>query len=248
MQTNIKPTDLRLLTFLAVFSSCCMLIAMIFAYKVIQTGTWSIHIPWTDGLMAIGPFHFPGGFIVFPMSYVLSDIVAELYGPKMARHFVWLLVFCMIFFSIIAFCILHLPSPAHLDLNKAKMLPAYQALFGKSLRLCVGFVCGLFISLLINIYIINKWRILVKGKYFWLRSVGSSTIGEGMFSVVCGFIIYTGVLSFGHYLILTLDIWLFKLIYTAIAAYPARILVNLMKQKGYGVQYQHVPSLSIPQT
>lgn len=200
----------RYFNLLAVLSVTCMLVAMLLPYKIVQ----------------IGSFTFPGGVLIFPSSYIFSDVIAEVYGYKMARQLIWITIAAMCLFSTAIYFSIHLPSPPTWHLQHE-----YNVVLGSSLRAFVGFTVGLLISDFINVYAISKWKIMIKGRYFWLRSMGSTAIGEAAFSVVAGLILYTGKISFSTYLHLTASIWFFKVLYNGVAVYPAFLLAAFLKRR-----------------
>ena len=68
------------------------------------------------------------------------------------------------------------------------------------------------------------------GRYFWLRSLCSTAIGEATFSVIGGTLAYAGVLPWSKIVFLMLDGYLFKMLYALIAVWPAAMLVGLLKK------------------
>ena len=86
------------------------------------------------------------------------------------------------------------------------------------------------ISSYANIRLLTKWKILTRGKYFWLRSVGSSSIGETIYSSLNIWLILFGSLEFTK--LPQLIFWSFslKILYTVILAYPASVLVQIIKK------------------
>ncbi|MEM1244258.1 MAG: queuosine precursor transporter [Pseudomonadota bacterium] len=194
---------------ITVITTTCMLIAMLLPYKLVQ----------------LGPFIFPGGVLVFPLSYIFSDIITEVYGYTMARQLIWILILAMCLFASTIAISIHLPSPSTWHEQAA-----FDTVLGTNFRSFIGFTTGLLVSDFINVFIISKWKILTRGKYFWLRSIGSSAMGEAMFSIVTGLIVYVGVLSFHQFIHLTISVWLFKLIYTSIFTYPAYLIAKHLKR------------------
>ena len=65
-------------------------------------------------------------------------------------------------------------------------------------------------------------------KYFWIRCIGANAMGEMVFSIVCGLISYYKMVNFGLYLKLTIDVWLFKMVYISILSYPLSGVVYLL--------------------
>jgi len=125
-------------------------------------------------LILIDGGYITGGTFIYFLSPLLTDVVAEVYGYRAARQMLWCGLFAMLFFAISVAITLRLPYPV-LWKNVANSYDV--ALRSTSRGVIVGDV-AIMVGQLVNAYLISKWRILVKGKYFWLRSVGSSIIGD----------------------------------------------------------------------
>ena len=120
-----------------------------------------------------------------PFYYYLTDLLTEVYGYKYARQATWMMFFCCIIFSSIITLIIKSPPSAYSG--------DYNFAFGHLFRTTFG---GTFVTILtstfVNSYIISKWKILIRGKYFWLRSLGASGIGEAVEVFLECLILYAG--------------------------------------------------------
>ncbi len=120
------------------------------------------------------PFGYTSaGQLTFPLFFILNDIIAEVYGYKFCRRMLWVAFFLQFLVTLYCLGIIHLPAPlAHK--NKSDMVIVILGdLFRRSLNIFVAFI----LSGILNIYFLTKWKILTQGKYFWLRSIGSSGLG-----------------------------------------------------------------------
>ena len=61
---------------------------------------------------------------------------------------------------------------------------SYDQVLGKLPRVAIASFLAIFVGAFINAYAISKWKILLRGRYFWLRSLGASAIGEFIFTIV----------------------------------------------------------------
>lgn len=111
--------------------------------------------------------------LIIPFRYLLCDIVSETYGYHVAKKFIlWMLV-CGFLFSFIVSNIIKLPAPTYWH-----HFAAYEFVLGGSFKIALYASLGMIIGSFINIYLVSKWKTLVRGKYFWLRSLGGSIFGE----------------------------------------------------------------------
>ena len=133
----------------------------------------------------------PGGILIFPFTFFFADIITEVYGYKQARQLVWVSVFCLMFFVTVSNICMLIPS-APIDRDGGAFLTVFRdypkALLGIGSATIVGF--------LTNNYILAKLKILAKGKYYWIRSIASTSIGHAIFSFTWAIIFYSGVMSF----------------------------------------------------
>ncbi|WP_240001887.1 queuosine precursor transporter [Parvibium lacunae] len=127
-------------------------------------------------LPIVGAVTFSAGVLFFPISYIFGDILTEVYGYKYDRRAVWAGFGALLFASLMSWIVLQLP-PA----NNAFM-QTYQAhlegVFGNTPRIVLGsiiaFCCGSFA----NSFVLAKMKLLTQGKQLWMRTIGSTLVGE----------------------------------------------------------------------
>jgi uncharacterized integral membrane protein (TIGR00697 family) len=186
-----------------------MIIAMLFTYRIIK----------------VGPFMTPGAVFIFAMTYTVADIITEIYGFNLAKQVIWSTFFCIIFFNLTCFFLIRLPVPSGSNYEQA-----YNLIFSHGISLMLGFAISFVLSDLINAFAINHWRALLKGKYFWLRSIGSSAVGETLFGIIAAALMYSHYMSFGVFVRVIASTWCFKIITSILMAYPATVVVELLKK------------------
>jgi len=205
-----KEKKYRYLVFLSMFFITEMLVSAIAVKRAI----------------VIGPFIEPGGILIFPLTYFFSDIITEVYGYSMSRHILWCGLACQFLFSIIILIIMKLPAAPFWHNQKS-----FEDIFGHMLFYCITTTVGTMVGGFVNIYIVSKFKIIMKGKYFWLRSLGSSTIGEFLFSVIALTPLFIQSISIQDAFKIAVDAYLFKVLYGLIAVIPASFIVSFLKQK-----------------
>ncbi len=127
----------------------------------------------------IGGFTFGAGILFFPISYIFGDILTEVYGFARSRRVVWAGFAAMAFASFMSWFILVLP-PA----SGWKDQQAYQAIFGQTYRIVIASLVAYWAGEFTNSYTLAKIKILTQGKHLWLRTIGSTLIGEGVDSLI----------------------------------------------------------------
>lgn len=163
--------------------------------------------------------------IVFPISFTIADIITELYGYKISRVIIWLGIFSQFLLTILTLILIHLPSPSSFHYNSD-----YIYVFGNLLTVFVAGLVASIASSFLNIYLLTKWGIILNGKYFWLRSLGSTLIGELAYTIIASVIILFHTQK-SEILEFIIAILIFKIVYLLILIYPANKLTMSLKNR-----------------
>ena len=124
-------------------------------------------------------FTFGAGVLFFPISYIFNDVLTEVYGYSRARKVVWAGFGAIIFASFMSWVIVALP-PAEGWTDQ----PAYKTVFGQTPRIVFASLTAFFVSELANSYVLAKMKIKTSGRHLWMRTIGSTIVGEGVDSAV----------------------------------------------------------------
>jgi uncharacterized integral membrane protein (TIGR00697 family) len=127
----------------------------------------------------IGSFTFGAGVLFFPISYIFGDVLTEVYGYARARKVVWAGFAAMIFASIMSTVIVKLP-PAPGWPHQA----AYETVFGSTPRIVLASIGAFFCGEFANSFVLAKMKILTSGKFLWVRTIGSTIVGEAVDSLI----------------------------------------------------------------
>ena len=176
-------------------------------------------------LVDVGDITMSAASIIFPLTYWITDITTEVYGYRLTRKLIWLTTIFNVVFAVLITILLNLPSP-----STWKMGAAFHGVFKNLLFVCVMHVIASPVSYFLNAYLISKWKILVKGKYFWLRSIGSTMIGEIIFSIIMTSVTWHSNQSISIYNLIFIT-YLTKVLWAIIGAYPATLMVHILKRK-----------------
>ena len=176
-------------------------------------------------LVQVGPLVFPGGMFIFPVIYVLGDVIAEVYGYKVARLIIWYSLICNFIFAFAILSVIYLPVPLGTEANAQHYTYVFHAVLRGDIANIVGVVAGRFL----NAYLLTKWKVLLQGKYFVLRSLGSSALGELIMLVLWVTIAFSGRLSTHQLVHLALSDYSVRIFYSLVFAYPAALIVRFLK-------------------
>lgn len=130
-------------------------------------------------LPIIGAWSFGAGILFFPISYILGDVLTEVYGYARARRVIWTGFAALIFMAFMSFVVVHLP-PARGWNDQA----AYEAVFGSTWRIVAASIIAFWVGEFANSFVLAKMKLLTQGKYLWSRTIGSTIVGEGLDSLI----------------------------------------------------------------
>ncbi|WP_043923260.1 queuosine precursor transporter [Leadbettera azotonutricia] len=180
------------------------------------------------------PLAFDGGTLLFPLSYVFGDVLTEVYGFRASRRVIWMGFIALALSSLIFFFLRLLPAEAAWEGYAGSA--AYDAILGGmstggiALASLLGYLVGEFS----NSVILSKMKVLMKGKLLWVRTIGSTLIGELLDSLV--FVLaasLTGVFGWELFATLVLTNYLFKcLIEAAMTPFTYLAVIKLKKAEG----------------
>ncbi|MFN8469220.1 MAG: queuosine precursor transporter [Caldilineaceae bacterium] len=176
-------------------------------------------------LVEIGPLILPAGVVIFPVSYILGDILTEVYGFRWARRAIWL-GFIGNLVAVVAIWIAGLlPSPAFWQ-NQG----AWDTILGFTPRLLLASFVAYLVGEFANSTILAKMKIWTKGKHLWTRTITSTVVGQGLDSLVFVVIAFGGLMVPVAIITTVVSQWLFKSAYEVIATPVTYYVVNKLKQ------------------
>src|ERR1700739_3124310 len=112
--------------------------------------------------------------LYFPLTYLIGDVLTEVYGYATARRVIWISMFSSVLGSAIARGQLLVPAAVFFDAD-----PGYQTVFATTLRVSVAGLVAFFAGDICNSYVLAKMKIWDKGRRLWARFVASALAGEG---------------------------------------------------------------------
>lgn len=156
-------------------------------------------------LVTAGPLILDGGAILFPLSYILGDILTEVYGYRFARRAIWSgfvgMIVAIVTFTVVGW----MPFPPEYTAQSS-----YEAVLGFLPRIVLASLTAFVIGEFLNSYVLATLKVRMKGRKLWLRLIGSTIIGELFDTVIFCVIAFGGILGAGDMLNYILVGWLFK--------------------------------------
>ncbi len=187
-------------------------------------------IDWGFSILGVR-MAFDAGTILFPVSYIFGDILTEVYGYKNSRRVIWAGFGCLALSALIFWLVRIMPGEAQWQQYAGDV--AYVAILGgiSSGGIVVASLAGYWSGEFSNSFILAKMKLLTKGRWLWMRTIGSTIVGE-----LVDTLIFVGIASLFHvfpwslFVTLTLTNYLFKCSIEAIMTPVTYILVNFLKR------------------
>lgn len=130
-------------------------------------------------LPIIGTWAFGAGILFFPVSYVIGDILTEVYGYARARRVIWTGFAALLFMAFMCWVVVALPPAAGWNDQ-----PAYVAVFGSTWRIVLASMIAFWVGEFANSFVLAKLKIRTGGRHLWMRTIGSTIIGQGFDSLI----------------------------------------------------------------
>lgn len=142
------------------------------------------------------------GTIIFPLTFLLSDLITEVYGYKNARQAIWVGFFFNALFILYGQIVIHLPNPPYASHNDI-----FTTLFALDSRIMLASVISYLCAEPLNSYVLAKLKIKTRGRFMSLRFVMSTLAASGVDSFIFGMLAFYGTMTSGNLLGLILTMW-----------------------------------------
>ena len=179
-------------------------------------------------LPGVGPWPFGAGVLFFPVSYVLGDVLTEVYGYANARRCIWAGFAAMLFMAFMATVVVALPPAADWG-NQA----AYEAVFGQVPRIVFASIAAFWAGEFVNSYVLAKMKIRTQGRMLWTRTIGSTVFGEGVDSALFYPLAFLGASGWTTDLVITVALtqWGIKTLWEAVLTPVTYAIVGFLKRR-----------------
>lgn len=177
-------------------------------------------------LISVFGMILPAAVIIFPVSYIVGDVLTEVYGYQHARRTIWLGFLC----NLIAVAAISLgqilPAASFWDGQEA-----YARILGYAPRILAASFIAYLVGEFANSMILAKLKIATSGRHLWFRTITSTLIGQALDSAVFISLAFIGIMPAKALGIAILTQWLVKSAYEALATPVTYWVVGYLKQK-----------------
>ncbi|MFN7095994.1 MAG: VUT family protein [Gammaproteobacteria bacterium] len=180
-------------------------------------------------LIAIKSFIEPGPPFIFPLSYIVGAIIAEVYGSDISKKIIWFTLICQLLYAFLVSKVISLPPP--LDWPGQA---SYDFVFGDILHFVFSGTIAVLASSFVNVYLIAKMKVLLDGKYYCLRNIISTAAGGFILIAIIVVFVYLPALGVKEAFQMAYDIYALELFYTIIFVFPSWAICGFLKK------YEHL--------
>jgi len=177
-------------------------------------------------LVVIWGFVLPAAIVIFPLSYILGDVLTEVYGYGRARRVIWLGFGCNLV-AVAAISLGQVLPPASFWEGQA----AYERILGYTPRILGASFLAYLAGELANSFVLAKLKLATGGRWLWLRTIGSTLVGQGLDSLIFISLAFAGTIPAAGLVLAILAQWLAKSAYEAAATPLTYWLVGLLKRR-----------------
>jgi len=167
----MKKTVSVLFMFAGILFAICLLISNILATKIILIGSWAA----------------PAGVLIFPIAYIINDVIVEVWGYQKARLIIWS-GFAVNIMAVLFFTLALVVPAAPFWQNQE----AFATILGSTPRIIAASLLAYLSGSFLNAFVMSKVKILMKGKDFSVRAILSTLVGEAADSFIFIIIAFAG--------------------------------------------------------
>ena len=176
----------------------------------------------------------PAAVILFPVVYILGDVLTEVYGYARARQAIWIGFACNLLAVAAIWLAGRLPPAgfwnAQVYPGPVEASQAYQAILGFTPRLLLASFLAYLVGEFLNAFVLAKLKLATQGRWLWVRTIGSTLVGQGADSAIFISAAFTGLLPGAALGQAIVSQWLVKSGYEALATPLTYLVVNGLKR------------------
>jgi hypothetical protein len=173
----------------------------------------------------LGPLTISGAELLFPITYIFSDIFTEVYGYQASRRAIWIGFFASALLSAAGALAVALPADPGWHNQQA-----FATVFGFVPRFVAASLIAYWTGQFANSFTLAQLKILTRGRWLWTRTIGSTIVGQAIDTFLVMFISFAGQVSRGTMIRLILSSYLIKVTYETLATPLTYSVVGWLKR------------------
>ena len=177
-------------------------------------------------LASVGGYTFGAGILFFPLSYVIGDVLTEVYGYANARRCVWTGFAALIFMAFMSYVVVAMPAATGWNGQAA-----YESVFGSTWRIVAASVLAFWAGEFVNSFVLARLKVWTEGRHLWARTIGSTVFGQGIDSLIFYPVAFLGTWSNAQVLTVMVTNWLLKVLWEALLTPVTYAVVGWFKSR-----------------
>ncbi len=174
----------------------------------------------------LGGLTFGAGILFFPLSYVLGDVLTEIYGYARARRVIWAGFGATVFAAMMCWVIVVMPPAPGWEGQEV-----YEAAFGQVWRIVGASVIAFWAGEFVNSYVLARMKLLTQGKHLWSRTIGSTVFGQGVDSLIFYPLAFLGVWTTEQVVTVMITNWGLKVLWEVVLTPVTYAVVGFLKRR-----------------
>ena len=157
-------------------------------------------------IVSVGWLTFDAGTVLFPLAYIVGDIITEVYGYRRTRRLIYSGVAALMLMTLTFWVVQLLPADSSWTGQAA-----FESTLGVVWRLAIGSVTALFVGEIMNAYVMGRMKVASRGRGLWRRMVSSSLAGNALDTVIFSTIAFVGTIPTTSFWQLIITVFLIKM-------------------------------------
>jgi uncharacterized integral membrane protein (TIGR00697 family) len=182
--------------------------------------------------ISLGFLSFGGGTILFPITYILGDVLTEVYGFKHAKRVLWTGFAAAILMALTFFLVGVAPSAADWPFQES-----YMNILGLAPRIVAGSLVAFLVGGFVNSIILAKLKIVTSGKYLWIRTISSTLVGQLLDTTIFMLIAFYGIWPADLLVSVIVSGYLLKVATEILFTPVTYFVVNVLKKSEHSDHY-----------
>lgn len=177
-------------------------------------------------LVSLFGYVLPAAIIIFPLSYIVGDVLTEVYGYKQARRVIWLGFLCNLI-TIVALWLGQILPAASFWSGQG----AYEQILGQTPRILIASFLAYLAGEFANSMVLARMKVATKGRWLWSRTIGSTLIGQALDSTIFITVAFIGTIPADMLVSTIVTQWVVKCLYEAAATPVTYVVVGFLKKR-----------------
>ena len=157
-------------------------------------------------IVSVGWLTFDAGTVLFPLAYIVGDIITEIYGYRRTRLLIYSGVAALTLMTLTFWVVQLLPADSSWTGQTA-----FESTLGVVWRLAIGSVTALFVGEIMNAYVMGRMKVASRGRGLWRRMVSSSLAGNALDTAIFSTIAFAGTMPMTSFWQLIVTVFLIKM-------------------------------------